>query len=282
MSFKKKSMRLKVSLSILLAVMLGLITTLFVPEHIQKSHIVSIFCTLIGVFLALVLNSERTKTKNITRQIEIYSNVLKLSRKSSELSEKAIISAIEKMKLGDSKSFYKYYMATRDPNVIEIIGDLNIRQILKLHELQEEAMRKVMILDVGEKTKDELKAMTVTQLFLLEKRKELSKAKVVSIISAAVGAASIYFRISDAYFVFVLPLIIAALLTCFELVLTYRVEKGYFGANKHEAIQLLQYIEKNKDDFDSDGKGGFNRKIFNELKQSSDEMPSSIDGGVII
>jgi len=282
MSFEKKSMRLKISVSILLAVMLGMIITLFVPEYIQKSRIVVIVCALIGVFLSFALNFDRAKNKNITRQIEIYSNVLKLSRKSSKLSEKAIISAIEKMKFDDSKSFYKYYMATRDPNVFELVEDLNMKQILKFHELQEEVMRKVMILDVGEKTKDELKAMTVTQLFLLEKRKELSKAKVVSIISAAVGAASIYFKISDAYFVFVLPLIIAALLTCFELVLTYRVEKGYFGANKYEAIQLLQYIEKNQDDFDSDGRGGFNRKIFNELKQSPAELPSSIDGGVTL
>lgn len=282
MIFKKKSIRLKVLVSILLAVMLGLIITLFVPDYIQKSRIVLIFCALIGVFLSFSSNLERTKTKNIKRQVEIYSNVLKLSRKSSKLSEKAIISAIEKMKLGNSKSFYRYYMATRDPHVIELIGELDLKQMLSLYQLQEQVMRKAMILDVGEKTKDELKAMTVTQLFLLEKRKELSKAKVVSIISAAVGAASIYFKISDAYFVFVLPLIIAALLTCFELVLTYRVEKGYFGANKYEAIQLLQYIDENQDDFDSDGRGGFNRKIFNDLKQSSAELPSSIDGGVIL
>ncbi|WP_210517332.1 hypothetical protein [Pantoea ananatis] len=278
----KKSLKLKVLLSILLAAILGLLITLFIPEHIQKSEIVSLFCSLVGAVIALFVHYEAKRTSNLVTQVEIYSHALKLSRKTNNLTEKAILSAIENTKFEDPKAFYKFYLSQKDSKRIEIAKDLDINELVKIHELQLIAIQEAIIKDMGNRTKDELKAMTVTQLFLLEKRKELSKAKFISIISAAVGATSVYFRIADQYFVFVLPLILSALLACFELVLTYRIEKGFFGANKYEAIQLLQYIEKNQNDFDNDGRGGFNRKIFNDLKESSTEYAVSIESGVVL
>jgi hypothetical protein len=44
------------------------------------------------------------------------------------------------------------------------------------------------------------------------------------------------------------------------LVIEYRIVKGYFGTNRHEAAEIIKFIQKNADDLDSSG--GNRRKVF--------------------
>ncbi|HHT8113436.1 TPA: hypothetical protein ACT2MA_003145, partial [Escherichia coli] len=63
-------------------------------------------------------------------------------------------------------------------------------------------------------------------------------------------------------------------------VLEFRVTNGFFGNNRLEALQLLQFItdKKNKDDFDN--KNG-KRKIFIDLLEVENSQVFNSENGVL-
>jgi hypothetical protein len=77
----------------------------------------------------------------------------------------------------------------------------------------------------------------------------------------------------------IIPILIIFLLYVSQLLVSYRVKKGWYGNNSYEALEILKYINdyKNKDDFFD---GNSLKKIFPnpELKNTEN---SSILGGII-
>jgi len=65
-----------------------------------------------------------------------------------------------------------------------------------------------------------------------------------------------------------ISLIIVILLTLLyirRLVIEYRILKGYFGTNRHEAGEIIRFIQKNSDDINSSGGNqGQRRRVFPE------------------
>lgn len=57
----------------------------------------------------------------------------------------------------------------------------------------------------------------------------------------------------------------------------YRIVDGYFGSNRSEAIQLIQFIQQNSDDIDSDG-GSQTKQVFPDKTLGETEAASGLEG----
>lgn len=98
------------------------------------------------------------------------------------------------------------------------------------------------------------KKQTLTELFLIKVKLNIFKAKLVTFIGMIIAfLLSMLMDFSDVPIFILLGYMIV--LECLERITAYRIHKGYFGANRYEALQLIQFISLNQDDEDITGGG---------------------------
>ncbi|WP_336994259.1 hypothetical protein [Lelliottia amnigena] len=127
---------------------------------------------------------------------------------------------------------------------------------------------------------ERLKKYTITQLFLVDEKQNILKAKCVLVLSVILCVAIPYFMLDSLRLLYIVPLTLMLLLFVKEGILSFRIERGYFGANKFEAVQLLSYIEENKNKIDFNGPGGSKRKVFKPLLANKDKSSRLVGGEV--
>lgn len=111
------------------------------------------------------------------------------------------------------------------------------------------------------KESDELKRKTVVELFLIKEKKIFIKAK-ISTLLILIATTIIHIQYSVGVFVIGLSVTLFLVLEVKDRIITYRISRGFFGSNRHEALQLIKFIEENIDDINGGSNGG--RKILND------------------
>ena len=67
-----------------------------------------------------------------------------------------------------------------------------------------------------------------------------------------------------------------------EALLEYRIRNGYFGTNRSEARELIEFLVKNSDDIDfTDGSGKLRRALEPENQRQPLEGSQPAQGGAI-
>lgn len=111
-------------------------------------------------------------------------------------------------------------------------------------------------------------------LYLLNEKKLLLQSKFVAATLFLLALLLMWIYSLPA--MFMLPgTILFIFLEIKDRLITYRVSKGFFGANATEALLLLKFINDNVDDINNDIDGG-KRKILNDKQEystASSELP---------
>lgn len=123
-----------------------------------------------------------------------------------------------------------------------------------------------------ESKKIKSRKQTLSELYLVKVKLNLFKAKLITFVGIIlVSTLNATVGMSSAPLVFLLAYILV--LETIEKVMSYRINKGYFGANRYEAMQLLEFIGQNRDD---DDVTGGSRKPFKDVEPVP-ERDSAID-----
>lgn len=151
----------------------------------------------------------------------------------------------------------------------------NIRHVNK--NLEELEIIALIERDLKKKEEAENKNETVVNLFLLNEKSKLLKAKTLAVVIVIASALTVFFFGLPIWSVLIglIPLI---LIEMKDRVMTYRVAKGYFGRNAPEAIQLVKFIRENTDKFDSDDSGNGRRKVLNPEKEKNVSADDTVKG----
>ena len=155
----------------------------------------------------------------------------------------------------------------------KVVEKLIIRRAIKIVVMQKHTANK-------HKTNKRKEAIeTVTELFLAKSKIENLRAKFIAVIGIIVlTIASLLY--SQSLLACIIPITFFIILEVKIRVLEFRVTNGFFGNNRLEALQLLQFItdKKNKDDFDN--KNG-KRKIFIDLLEVENSQVFNSENGVL-
>jgi hypothetical protein len=80
------------------------------------------------------------------------------------------------------------------------------------------------------------------------------------------------------------PLILVGVLTALlirEVLLEYRILRGYYGNNRHEAREIIKFIQQNSENWQSPGGGVRNRReVFSEEKIEQEEIADDKPGEI--
>ncbi|MDG0800060.1 hypothetical protein [Pectobacterium polaris] len=191
----------------------------------KYSEIVSVVCTVVGAISSLVAGfSTERAFKSIEKEIEDQpSEYVKLiyRKRINYLRKKSLLSST--------------------------INILIIRLLVKVIEKIE--------IEKNESTqKHKSKKQTLTEIFLIKVKLNIFKAKLVTFMGMIIAfLLAIFMGFSNVPIFILLGYMI--ILECLERITAYRVHKGYFGANRYEALQLIQFISINQDDEDITGGG---------------------------
>lgn len=154
----------------------------------------------------------------------------------------------------------------------KVVEKLIIRRAIKIVVMQKHTAKK-------NKHKRKEAIETVTELFLAKSKIENLRAKFIAVIGIIVlTIASLLY--SQSLLACIIPITFFIILEVKIRVLEFRVTNGFFGNNRLEALQLLQFItdKKNKDDFDN--KNG-KRKIFIDLLEVENSQVFNSENGVL-
>ncbi|ELB8871128.1 hypothetical protein U2H36_000707 [Escherichia coli] len=154
----------------------------------------------------------------------------------------------------------------------KVVEKLIIRRAIKIVVIQKHTAKK-------NKHKRKEAIETVTELFLAKSKIENLRAKFIAVIGIIVlTIASLLY--SQSLLACIIPITFFIILEVKIRVLEFRVTNGFFGNNRLEALQLLQFItdKKNKDDFDN--KNG-KRKIFIDLLEVENSQVFNSENGVL-
>lgn len=154
-----------------------------------------------------------------------------------------------------------------------------IEKMLIKHAIKLVMMRKdLMGADKKKTVKRKGATETVTQLYLVKSKVENLRAKFIAVIGLLVLAIASFF-LSQSLLICLVPITFFFILELKIRILEFRVDNGFFGTNRLEVLQLLQFItdKKNKDDFD--GRNG-KRKVFVELLKAEDNKVFNSENGV--
>lgn len=251
------------------AVVVGIMMILL-PEKFQTTTLAFGLCAIVGsLFASLFQSSSNKKTEKLKRDAELDIDILYTSRKvkighkvilmskvQREL-EKIIHDEIQGKEVNNARKEVLFSLVHKYKSQGLVIDNDALAKITS-YERNEHSNPSEKDDSVNEK----LKNYTVTQLFLVSKRQDLFWAKNIAILATTVSAGIAHFYYPTHQLISLVPVFLYLALLIKEMVLTRRVEMGYFGKNKFEAIQLLIFIEKNKDNLDLNGPGGYKRKIF--------------------
>lgn len=268
---KPKSSKSKKFLTALaVAIVVVGLMMIFFPDKYQNSPLAFGLCYIVGSFFASIF--QRTsikKTENLKAEVDKNFDILYTSRKVKKGHKVILMSKVEHelTKILNDENSGREINKLRKDVLLSLMHKYGKQGIVIDHEELNKYVRANddspnSVYEKEVKDNDELKNQTVTQLFLVSKRQELFLAKNLAIFGTAFSAGCAYFYFPDLKLISLVPAFLYFALLIKEKVLTYRVEMGYFGKNKSEAIQLLMFIEKNKDNLDLNGSGGSKRKIF--------------------
>ncbi|EBW5580037.1 hypothetical protein DPU05_19600 [Salmonella enterica subsp. enterica serovar Teddington] len=115
------------------------------------------------------------------------------------------------------------------------------------------------------KESDELKRKTVVELYLIKEKKIFIKAK-ISTLLILIATTIIHIQYSIGVFIIGWSVILFLVLEVKDRIITYRISRGFFGSNRYEALQLINFINENIDDINGGSNGG--RKILNDRDES--------------
>ncbi|MBY4890620.1 hypothetical protein K5Y32_22025 [Pantoea sp. DY-15] len=291
----KTSVKRKLSVALIVGCVLFVLAFIFLPKQFQEGSFLTSICAGLGALVASLYESKSNKkTKEIERDINDNIDILYTSRRvkpkhqiilmrkverqlakiiHDESTGKEVNQSTKKLLLDLHHKHHGESIVYSSNEFISYVQAMNARVDIERKISEAESKMEAEVTDG-------LKNHTVTQMFLVKKRKELSLAKNISIFTIILVAGLAYFLAPKEQLVCLAPAAFYLILLVKEKILTYRVEMGYFGANKFEATQLLQYIEKNKDDFDLNGGGGSKRKVFKPIVEGEEKIPSPNLGGV--
>ncbi len=126
----------------------------------------------------------------------------------------------------------------------------------------------------------ENKNETIVNLYLKNEKNIIFRSKLiaVSLMTISIMVTLLF----DVNFLFFLPGgILYCILETKEKLLTYRVNKGYFGTNASEALVILNFIHKNIDDINNNGNGRKRHILNDEVDSTPDSigLPGEIQHG---
>ncbi|MEN4691115.1 hypothetical protein [Pantoea agglomerans] len=251
------------------AVVVGIMMILL-PEKFQTTPLALGLCAIVGSFFAsLFQRSSNKKTEKLKRDAELDIDILYTSHKIKKGHKVILMSKVQREleKIIHDEIQGKEVNEARKEVLFSLVHKYKSQGIV----IDNEALAKITSYERNEHStpsekddsvNEQLKNHTVTQLFLVSKRQDLFWAKNIAILATTVSAGIAHFYYPTHQLISLIPAFLYLALLIKEMVLTRRVEMGYFGKNKFEAIQLLIFIEKNKDNLDLNGPRGSKRKIF--------------------
>lgn len=123
-------------------------------------------------------------------------------------------------------------------------------------------------------------AISLTYLFNLKEKNYLTK---ISLVFFAVALALLdYYSQWVLLNYSIICIVTLALIIIKELIVEFRIKKGWFGTNKIEAKALIEFLISNSDDIDfTDGNGKLKRVLFPESTPSK-EVAKPVDGGIAV
>lgn len=123
-------------------------------------------------------------------------------------------------------------------------------------------------------------AISLTYLFNLKERNYLTK---ISLVFFSVALALLDYYLPWILLNYsIICIVTLALIIIKELIVEFRIKKGWFGTNKIEAKALIEFLISNSDDIDfTDGNGKLKRVLFPESTPSK-EVAKPVDGGISV
>lgn len=288
MGISRNRDRKKVIIALSIACCMLILMIIVLPKGVITASFTMSICAAIGGLIASLFERKSNKKteqikKDAVKNLDILytSHRVKKSHKIILMRkvERELNKIIHDEVLGNSVSLARkeilFGLVQKYKSQGIVIDNVAVEKLLNVDQYMPGSI------DVNKKELDDrLKNHTVSQLFLVAKRHELFWAKNILIFATAASAGLSYFFFPTLHNVCLIPALAYILLFIKEYVLTYRVSMGYFGANRFEAVQLLQYIEKNKDGFDLNGPGGNKRKVFKDIAHDSKMLPLGVIEGI--
>ncbi|MFW0697644.1 hypothetical protein [Pantoea sp. R13S299] len=284
----KNRNRNKVISALSIACCILILMIIILPKDVITAPFTVSICAAIGGLIASFFEKRSNKkTEQIKKDVNINIDILYTSRKVKKSHKIILMSKVERelKKIIHDEAHGKPISLARKEILIGLVQKYKNQGIV----LDTDAVDRLLVAEKAiptsteenkKKLDERLKNHTLTQLFLVAKRQELFWAKNILIFATATSAGLSYFFFPTLHNLILIPAAGYILLFIKEYLLTYRVNMGYFGANRFEAIQLLQYIENNKEDLDLNGPGGNKRKIFKDIAHESNMPPIGIVGGI--
>ncbi|MDU6821309.1 hypothetical protein [Leclercia adecarboxylata] len=277
----KRPVRKKVVFAISVACfVLGLIIIILPKDALAGPFMVTLCAAIGGLVASFFERKSNEKTEKIKEDLDSSLDILYTSRRVNKSHKVILMSKVERelQKIITDERGGKHVSLARKEVLLGLVKKYKNQGIVIDNEAVEKLIKydKKATINVPEKDaefKGGLRKRTVTQLFLVAKRQELFWAKNTLILATMVSAGLSYFFFPNLNNICVIPAVAYLLLFLKEIILTYRIDMGLFGANRFEAIQLLQYIEKNKDRLDLNGPGGRKRKVFKEISHEIYTLP---------
>jgi len=119
------------------------------------------------------------------------------------------------------------------------------------------------------------KKQAISELYLVKIKLKLYKAKLITFGGILIAAAlNVFVDMNSMPLVVLLVYMLA--LESIERITAYRINRGYFGANRNEAIQLLEFIHQNQD---NDDITGGSRKPFKDIETTPDSQSAIVVTG---
>ncbi|EPH6764634.1 hypothetical protein ACS0ON_004266 [Cronobacter dublinensis] len=163
------------------------------------------------------------------------------------------------------------YDAYRELCFSKVIHKSRSGSFMTVNFLAMSSMVKLLLMFQSKKSnskpiKNKSEKQALSELYLVKVKLKLYKAKLITFGGILIAAAfNVFVDMGSMPLVVLLVYMFA--LESIERITAYRINRGYFGANRHEALQLLEFIHQNKDDDDITGGS---RKPFKDIETTPD------------
>ncbi len=134
---------------------------------------------------------------------------------------------------------------------------------------------------IAKSTDSDKKAKTVVGLMISEKMKKSSRAQLFLFL-ALIANVAISFVFDNSVSIFVM-VFVSILLLCIQIdhkLIEYRVNKGWYGKNEFETLEIIEFIIAHADKNDFNDSGGL-KKVIPQPKTVKENEPSTSDNGVV-
>tara|TARA_A200000159_G_scaffold1453_1_gene1619 strand:- start:3222 stop:3917 length:696 start_codon:yes stop_codon:yes gene_type:complete len=134
---------------------------------------------------------------------------------------------------------------------------------------------------IAKSTDSDKKAKTVVGLMISEKMKKSSRAQLFLFL-ALIANVAISFVFDNSVSIFVM-VFVSILLLCIQIdhkLIEYRVNKGWYGKNEFETLEIIEFIIAHADKNDFNDSGGL-KKVIPQPKTVKENELSTSDNGVV-